>query len=78
VNNDFVVSDAIEDRIGVGSSDSPAHAAARCFRADLGVLKKQMDDLLNPHADVARAPRISMLDIFEYPDQLLCGRLREA
>ncbi len=71
VNDDFLISHPIEDRVWIGNGNSAPHAGAVCFRAGIRMIEKKMDDVLNAPTDVVCALGISLLDIFKYPDQLL-------
>ena len=65
MDDDFVATDLVEDEIGIGRRRYAADAWISGWRADVGILQKQIDDSANATLDIARAARGPGSDIAE-------------
>jgi phosphosulfolactate phosphohydrolase-like enzyme len=75
--DDFIVADAIENRVRERKDHDAAHARAARRRACIRMLYQQVYHLLDARLDVPCALRISLLDVVKHPVYLLGGRKRE-
>ena len=66
VDSDFFFAHAIKDDVTIRNGHDASHAGAAGFIACIGMLQKEVHHLLDARLHLARALRISLVNVIEH------------